>query len=75
MRNRYILLVDVVAVLLCVSAAFVLRLDWQAPLAADHPFAEAVRFSLIAAPLLKLPVWVVSKKLTRALSLPSSTSR
>lgn len=57
MRNRYILLVDVVAALLCISAAFVLRLDWQAPLAADHPFAEAVRFSLIAAPLLKLPVF------------------
>ena len=57
MRNRYILLVDVVAVLLCISAAFVLRLDWQAPLAADHPFAEAVRFSLFAAPLLKLPVF------------------
>ena len=45
------------AVLLCISAAFVLRLDWQAPFAADHPFAEAVRFSLLAAPLLKLPVF------------------
>ena len=57
MRNRYILLVDAVAVLLCVAVAFVLRLDWQAPLAADHPFADAVRFSLLAAPLLKLPVF------------------
>ncbi len=59
MRNRYILLVDVVVVLLCISAAFVLRLDWQAPFAANHPFAEAVRFSLLVAPLLKLPVFYV----------------
>ena len=57
MRNRYILLVDIVAVLLCVAAAFVLRLDWQAPLSPDHPFAEAVRFSLVAAPLRKVPTF------------------
>ena len=65
MRNRYILIVDAVAVLLCVAVAFVLRLDWQAPLAADHPFAEAVRFSLLAAPLLKLPVFYAFGLYTR----------
>ncbi len=57
MRNRYILVLDVLVVLLCIAGAFVLRLDWQAPLSSDHYFAEAVRFSLIAAPLIKLPVF------------------
>ena len=59
MRNRYILLIDLVMVVLCTAGAFVLRLDWLAPLSATHPFADAVQFSLIAAPLIKLPVFYV----------------
>lgn len=57
MRNRYILLVDLLLVTLSMAGAFVLRLDWMAPLSATHPFADAVRFSLVAAPLVKLPVF------------------
>src|SRR5690606_37150655 len=57
MRNRYILLADLVFVTLSMAGAFVLRLDWMAPLSATHPFADAVRFSLITAPLIKLPTF------------------
>jgi FlaA1/EpsC-like NDP-sugar epimerase len=56
-RNRYILFADLVAIVLCVAAAFVLRLDWLAPFSAGHPFADAVRFSMLTAPLVKLPVF------------------
>lgn len=59
MRNRYILLADFLAVVLCVVAAFVLRLDWLAPLSAGRPFADAVRFSMVVAPLVKLPAFYV----------------
>src|SRR5690606_12441022 len=57
MRNRYILLADLVFVTLSMAGAFVLRLDCMAPLSATHPFADAVRFSLVAAPLIKLPTF------------------
>ena len=57
MRNRYILLIDFAMVTLAMAGAFVLRLDWMAPLSATHPFADAVRFSLVAAPLIKLPTF------------------
>ncbi len=57
MRNRYILLADLVFVTLSMAGAFVLRLDWMAPLSATHPFADAVRFSLVVAPLIKLPTF------------------
>src|SRR5688572_13830978 len=57
MRNRYILLIDFIGVILSMAGAFVLRLDWLAPLSATHPFADAVHFSLIAAPLIKLPTF------------------
>ncbi len=57
MRNRYILFADFLAVILCAAAAFVLRLDWLAPFSPGHPFADAVRFSMVVAPLVKLPVF------------------
>ncbi len=57
MRNRYILVADAIIVPLAMAGAFVLRLDWFAPLATDHPFAPAVRFGLLAAPLVKLPTF------------------
>jgi len=56
-RNRYILVADLLAVVLCAAAAFVLRLDWLAPFSPGHPFAEAVRFSMVVSPLVKLPIF------------------
>lgn len=57
MRNRYILLADLVLVTLSMAGAFVLRLDWMAPLSSTHPFADAVDFSLVVGPLIKLPTF------------------
>lgn len=57
MRNRYILILDLVGVLLSVLGAFVLRLDWLVPLSPTHAFADAFRLTLVSAPLVKLPLY------------------
>lgn len=57
MRNRYILALDLVGVVLSVLGAFVLRLDWLVPLSPTHAFADAFRLTLVSAPLVKLPLY------------------
>lgn len=59
MRNRYVLVLDLVGMLLSVLGAFVLRLDWLVPLSPTHPFADAFRLTLLCAPLVKLPLYYV----------------
>ncbi len=57
MRNRYILVLDLLGVLLSVLGAFVLRLDWLVPLSPTHRFADAFLVTLVTAPLVKLPLF------------------
>jgi FlaA1/EpsC-like NDP-sugar epimerase len=53
MRNRYVLLADLIAVVLCALGAFVLRLDWFFPQSKDytHAFTFYVASALVAKPL------------------------
>jgi FlaA1/EpsC-like NDP-sugar epimerase len=54
MRNRYVLIGDLVLVAFCVLAAFALRVDWQFP-----DYADAFRVYLMAAIVLKPVVLLV----------------
>jgi hypothetical protein len=51
MRNRYILLADLVAIVLCAVGAFVLRLDWFFTRLPEY--TAAFRFFLVAALVVK----------------------
>ena len=57
MRNRYMLLIDALAVLLSVAVAFVLRLDWSVLAVPDHPFGRALLVTLVLALIVKLPTF------------------
>jgi FlaA1/EpsC-like NDP-sugar epimerase len=59
MRNRFILAADGLAVVLSITGAFVLRFDWFVPFSATHPVSEVFQASVVAAPLVKLPLFYV----------------
>ena len=55
MRNRYILVADLVCIVLCAVGAFVLRLDWFFTRLPEY--TAAFRFFLVAALLVKPPIF------------------
>ena len=55
MRNRYVLLGDLVALAICALGAFVLRLDWF--FTRSPEYTAAFRFLLVASLLVKPPVF------------------